>query len=1108
VWLGGAYPQHLEAQQATEVLLLPLLSMRLLLSAGLAASSVNGQHSMRWNEVTWDFDEGTEGWANKTAEEMQCEVYQRGGELRGAIRGHSSPPAYDTPTYEKETGNQALFSRPFVDSPPMFVRAVDRHFIVVRMKYTGLAQTGRVIVRTGPSIPKRHDGGTGHQTPGSGVLGNTVQDRTEIAQSTTPFVGVAFQYVDDNMKFPVESAVTHWKVFVKKVGTVRLQVWRHAGGNAYNLVGENVVPFTALGSQTVNVTAAERITAQKGDIVGWQQDSEGGIAYDTLDQDHWMSWRVASTDQAAPFASEGPRSYSIEAVYNSTWSQDSNPRSWSSELPDFESSDIAGTELPDFKSSNIPNYATPQDHPTLLNLDFEVLNDGRFHNYYIPLWKHFFGIVTQLRLHPAMATTGGIRGPVLGDTFALDWVKFAKAPTVRRVVGCIDKFYPTVNLGYGVSNLTTTQHVTNGFQYYYHTNHFPLSPGTVTREEGTYVAEGGQAFPYATSYNCHREGGQRISITGINFGASDAAVTVGGQPCTNVVHTKAETELQCTLPAGNGLNQEVHVTNGALTSLSGGMPYLSYAVAPPEVRLPTISNIAAHSMDLTWQPPEDYWDSVTVTGYSISRREGGKGVFGNEVTLGNVSTTTLIGLESDTLYEFRVAAVTEDYVTSHEWLHLDLYGRRSLLVGALEGPFSSPTNMTATLKSDIVFTHFDANSTVNYSAIESRATLGPTGVWGGEGHYGLIAVGDAGIENCNSSVACCDGYVRWAHRPSRGSDPTGTCPQVSFGCSGIGVTKPSYLNGTATDRNTTSNMLPSGIIKISKSSDIADMGDRPSEPCGPALRLTSSQARLSGASWYPRKLNVEEGFETIFKLRISNPSEICTTMDDVYTHCRARGADGFAFVIQNQHDQALGGAGSGLGYEGIKNSLAIEFDTWYNSELLDPFENHISIQTRGWRDGNNANHTFSLGSTTKIADLVSDVHVVKVKYTPIFDEDSLFMGNFEPSPYSAHFMENADHSQGGQSDWGTGMGTMSLYYDNMEVPVLTIPLNLGATMDLDYGRAWLGFTASTGDNMYQVHDVLDWSFNSLRQDVIKLDPDVVNGVGAHSCNDPMECVHH
>ena len=43
VWLGGAYPQHLEAQQATEVLLLLLLSMRLLLSAGLAASSVNGQ---------------------------------------------------------------------------------------------------------------------------------------------------------------------------------------------------------------------------------------------------------------------------------------------------------------------------------------------------------------------------------------------------------------------------------------------------------------------------------------------------------------------------------------------------------------------------------------------------------------------------------------------------------------------------------------------------------------------------------------------------------------------------------------------------------------------------------------------------------------------------------------------------------------------------------------------------------------------------------------------------------------------------------------------------------------------------------------------------------
>jgi len=42
------------------------------------------------------------------------------------------------------------------------------------------------------------------------------------------------------------------------------------------------------------------------------------------------------------------------------------------------------------------------------------------------------------------------------------------------------------------------------------------------------------------------------------------------------------------------------------------------------------------------------------------------------------------------------------------------------------------------------------------------------------------------------------------------------------------------------------------------------------------------------------------------------------------------GADGFAFVIQNQGNAIIGGLGSGLGYQGIGNSVAIEFDTFSN----------------------------------------------------------------------------------------------------------------------------------------------------------------------------------
>ena len=53
---------------------------------------------------------------------------------------------------------------------------------------------------------------------------------------------------------------------------------------------------------------------------------------------------------------------------------------------------------------------------------------------------------------------------------------------------------------------------------------------------------------------------------------------------------------------------------------------------------------------------------------------------------------------------------------------------------------------------------FDANATVNHSfpAGGPGATLGPSGVWGGEGHYGLQLLGAAQVEGCNASFACCD----------------------------------------------------------------------------------------------------------------------------------------------------------------------------------------------------------------------------------------------------------------------------------------------------------------------------------------------------------------
>jgi hypothetical protein len=62
---------------------------------------------------------------------------------------------------------------------------------------------------------------------------------------------------------------------------------------------------------------------------------------------------------------------------------------------------------------------------------------------------------------------------------------------------------------------------------------------------------------------------------------------------------------------------------------------------------------------------------------------------------------------------------------------------------------------------------------------------------------------------------------------------------------------------------------------------------------------------------------------------------------------------------------------------------------------------------------------------------------------------------------------------------------------------LIVPLNLAATLKLNGGRAFVGFTAATGEETRQAHDILRWNFSSYRVDSEYYEPVVVNGVGAH-----------
>jgi hypothetical protein len=96
------------------------------------------------------------------------------------------------------------------------------------------------------------------------------------------------------------------------------------------------------------------------------------------------------------------------------------------------------------------------------------------------------------------------------------------------------------------------------------------------------------------------------------------------------------------------------------------------------------------------------------------------------------------------------------------------------------------------------------------------------------------------------------------------------------------------------------------------------------------LRLTGGGFRQAGSAWATEKIDVTKSFETEFK---------------IFLHHSDPDADGVAFVVQSAGLRALGGWGGGLGYRGLKSSVAVEFDTYQNP--ADPSANHLAVVLAG-----------------------------------------------------------------------------------------------------------------------------------------------------------------
>ena len=185
---------------------------------------------------------------------------------------------------------------------------------------------------------------------------------------------------------------------------------------------------------------------------------------------------------------------------------------------------------------------------------------------------------------------------------------------------------------------------------------------------------------------------------------------------------------------------------------------------------------------------------------------------------------------------------------------------------------------------------------------------------------------------------------------------------------------------------------------------------------GTVLRLTPSEGNTIGQAWYGQRVPVAGGFTTQFDFQFT---DLAGLGDE-----DGPGADGITFAIQNQGADAAGNPGGALGYQGLSNSLVVEFDTFNNGFFSgDSDGNHVAVHSRG-QDPNG----------------------------PGPEGDSLLAASEAPVRMQDGQRHRAAISYSG--------GTLSVRLDG--TPVLSVDVDLATLLALDQGRAFVGFTGRDG----------------------------------------------
>lgn len=259
-------------------------------------------------------------------------------------------------------------------------------------------------------------------------------------------------------------------------------------------------------------------------------------------------------------------------------------------------------------------------------------------------------------------------------------------------------------------------------------------------------------------------------------------------------------------------------------------------------------------------------------------------------------------------------------------------------------------------------------------------------------------------------------------------------------------------------------------------------------------------------SWFTGQQPVNSGFTTYFKFQIHTAGICCAP------------ADGFAFVIQNatSTDATYGATGAlltargvgygGLGYAGIPNSLAVEFDTHQDPNngppFWDPDSNHVAVQGCGINTNgpvHDPNHTYTIGNNHNVKTcLVASGYSNSIPHLGVDCGASKCVD--DPKLHEVVIEYTAPAQQNGN-------GTLMVYIDQpfipgthtpcpntttpgcpvAAVPAVNILYNIDGSQNAATGLAlalddkgnntlaYVGFTASQ-TLMPQAHDILAWEF--------------------------------